>query len=197
MLCKTCECEKPEEDFLVRSKSGKRHWKCKTCRTAYNKTKSDYKKKRYEDNKEEILRKMREYFLENQVEIKSRRKEARVRDRDRLRAKAKKRYHNLTEDEKKTQALKKYGLTLEEYNVLFESQNKSCAICETSSPKSKLGFCVDHDHATGKVRGILCHSCNTGIGLLEDNPAIMGKAADYIRNYNNSTNNTTQEEGFS
>jgi hypothetical protein len=70
---------------------------------------------------------------------------------------------------------RKYGLTLEGYNDLVRSQGGRCAICGAAST-----LCVDHDHATGRVRGLLCHNCNRGIGLLGDDAARVGRAAEYL-----------------
>lgn len=69
------------------------------------------------------------------------------------------------------------GASKEIVDKLIDAQNNRCAICE-----KKLGkrFCVDHDHATGKVRGILCYRCNTGIGLLGDNADGIKKALEYL-----------------
>jgi hypothetical protein len=72
----------------------------------------------------------------------------------------------------------RYGITLDEYFVLVESQQKACAICGVI-PEVKLH--VDHDHETGRIRGLLCGSCNRAIGLFKDNVNLMLKAAEYLR----------------
>lgn len=80
------------------------------------------------------------------------------------------------------QLLRKYGITLEEYDRLYEKQSGVCAIChlpQSSTRNSRL--CVDHDHQTGEVRGLLCSDCNRGIGLLKDDYRILNNAADYLR----------------
>lgn len=69
-----------------------------------------------------------------------------------------------------------YGLTPERHDALLESQGGVCAIC--SKPGLKL--VVDHDHATGKVRGLLCHHCNVGIGYLRDDIEILASAQTYL-----------------
>ena len=76
---------------------------------------------------------------------------------------------------------KKYGLSLEEYDNLLERQEGKCAICGTTENRGP-GFrlVVDHNHDTGKVRGLLCNGCNTGIGNLYDNPKVVLKAYEYL-----------------
>jgi len=70
--------------------------------------------------------------------------------------------------ESRNQHLKQaYGMTLEDYNELFLRQNKKCAICGKHQSESTRRFGVDHDHKTGKVRGILCNRCNTALGCFE------------------------------
>jgi hypothetical protein len=70
-----------------------------------------------------------------------------------------------------------YGITLDELKEYLRIQNNACAICLkefTAEPH------VDHSHETGKVRGLLCFQCNTGIGKLEDNPINILQAALYL-----------------
>ena len=76
---------------------------------------------------------------------------------------------------------RKYGITLVEYERLYEEQGGVCAICKQGPTKPTRGtaeptFVVDHDHNTGAVRGLLCGHCNTGIGLLRDSPEVLGAA---------------------
>lgn len=74
----------------------------------------------------------------------------------------------------------KYGMTMEDYKNLSKKQNDRCAICG-----KRVKLVVDHDHATGKVRSLLCHPCNAGLGYFYDNPDSMRKAADYLEAHNN------------
>ena len=74
-----------------------------------------------------------------------------------------------------------YNLTIEEWNAIFEKQNRCCAICGSPYSGRKNGqWCTDHDHATGKVRGILCTGCNSALGHCKDDPSILRAAAKYL-----------------
>jgi len=75
-----------------------------------------------------------------------------------------------------------YGLNVEEFLALLVHQDGGCAICEKPlDTDDHKGIHVDHDHATGKVRGLLCSSCNTGLGLLKDNAAVVKRALAYLK----------------
>lgn len=60
-----------------------------------------------------------------------------------------------------------YGITVADYDRMLANQGGGCGICQTTESKGRGRFHVDHDHKTGKVRGILCHSCNTALGRVE------------------------------
>jgi hypothetical protein len=79
---------------------------------------------------------------------------------------------------------KKYGLTLEQYNEMKERSKNLCYIC--SRPPKKRSLCIDHNHKTGKVRGLLCYECNRRlIGKLGDRPnaiELFEKAVQYLKN---------------
>lgn len=76
---------------------------------------------------------------------------------------------------------RKYGITVSEYNRLLALQEGKCAICKTDCPgKGKRHFHVDHDHLSGKVRGLLCVKCNMGLGSFDDNQALLWAAAFYV-----------------
>jgi hypothetical protein len=83
--------------------------------------------------------------------------------------------------------LKRYGLTADDYEQLLAAQDGKCAICgmtsgwrhRQSGERKKLA--VDHCHETGRVRGLLCDRCNTAIGKLNHDPALLQKAIEYLR----------------
>jgi len=81
---------------------------------------------------------------------------------------------------------------MDDYNAMLKAQNFKCSICghgETAiNPRSKKAFdlAVDHDHKTGKVRSLLCKSCNTMLGDAKDSTEILTKAIDYLKNHASS-----------
>lgn len=81
--------------------------------------------------------------------------------------------------------LAKFGLTVEQYNELLRRQGNSCAICRSpfghvSKTGKQARLAIDHDHRTGKVRGLLCNSCNRGLGYLGDSSDILRSALHYL-----------------
>jgi hypothetical protein len=80
-----------------------------------------------------------------------------------------------------------HGLTLAGFEHLKTAQNGLCAVCRKPETLRKRGvpleLSIDHDHATGKVRGLLCTSCNLGIGHLGDDPARLRAAAEYLERF--------------
>lgn len=82
---------------------------------------------------------------------------------------------------------KLFGITLEEYNRKFTEQGGVCQICSKPQDGQTKNLAVDHCHATGKVRGLLCNNCNRALGLFEDSTALVEKAAAYLAVYENQT----------
>lgn len=78
-----------------------------------------------------------------------------------------------------------YGITVYDYYDMLESQNNKCKLCDTKEPGGKGRWHIDHCHDSGRVRGLLCHTCNTGIGLLQEDPELLCKAALYIKQEGN------------
>jgi hypothetical protein len=71
-----------------------------------------------------------------------------------------------------------YGITLRDYDEMFHKQASGCAVCGEWPGEKPL--CVDHCHDTGEVRGLLCNNCNTGIGMLRDDPMLVLRAYEYL-----------------
>ena len=96
--------------------------------------------------------------------------------------------HRGSESIRKTNLKYLYKLTPSEYERMLKRQNNKCAICESIFPGKKGSFHVDHNHVTKKVRGLLCHKCNVGIGCLRDNIAILKQAISYLLSYEKENN---------
>jgi hypothetical protein len=79
------------------------------------------------------------------------------------------------------QLLRKYGITLADYDAMYAEQGGECAICETVETDVVKGrFHVDHCHETGKVRGLLCYHCNMVLGYAKDDTAALAAAINYL-----------------
>lgn len=78
-------------------------------------------------------------------------------------------------------------MTLDQFNNMLEQQDHKCKICLGTLPENKPGrfTCIDHDHITGQIRGLLCIECNSGIGFLKENADVVLRAARYIQNAGN------------
>lgn len=75
----------------------------------------------------------------------------------------------------------RYGLTVDAYEAILTAQDGKCAVCSTDQPGGRSArFHVDHDHATGKVRGLLCFRCNTVLGAMRDEPSLLTSAIAYL-----------------
>lgn len=83
------------------------------------------------------------------------------------------------------QLIAKYGITHEQYEKMLFHQNGLCAICGSKqSHRGSDHLFVDHCHKTGKVRALLCHGCNAGIGQLREDPQILENAILYLKKHN-------------
>jgi len=73
--------------------------------------------------------------------------------------------------------IEKHGISIEDYERVLAGQNGRCLICQREFPRTP---CLDHDHGTGELRGLLCDRCNLGIGHYKDNPVWLRRAADHV-----------------
>ncbi len=159
-LCRTCNSRKLDSDFGrdERSKDGLA-WRCHACAKKTHKRWRD----RNSDHVRDVARGVRRERYKNEP----------VKDRKILR----------------TSRLKKFGLTYEDFERMLILQGYKCDICakEITVDSDKHSYaksaCVDHNHDTGKVRGLLCSRCNTGIGLLGDDARLLQIAADYLKRH--------------
>lgn len=157
LRCSKCICHKPDEAFRIRPdrpRSGKRRGRfssCKDCEEKYRK-----------------LPKSRE--LQNE-RVKRSKNRLRTRNLPKLR-----------QMERRQNLKRNYGMTLEDYESLVTLHNGVCAICGEKPTKGRgKKLHIDHDHATGKIRGLLCGQCNSALGNFKDNVAILKSAIKYLR----------------
>lgn len=155
-ICSKCHMKKEFSNFRRQTsrKDGCQSW-CKKCASKRDKT---YWKK--EKNK---LR-AREYRRTHKEHLSQLRR---------------KRYLNNLPKHKDQQLRRTFGISLDQYNIMLKKQNNKCKICNKEEVGRKLS--VDHDHKSGKVRGLLCNHCNRGIGSFYDNPTLLLTAIKYLK----------------
>lgn len=119
-----------------------------------------------------------EYYVLNRARILAKSKAWYAANRDR-RKKTLRKWH----------LAKKYGLTPEQFESMLLAQNNVCAICSNR----RKAMCVDHDHSTGEVRGILCRRCNALLGLIEDDTARLARAIQYLNSSRNKVHQSSNE----
>lgn len=88
------------------------------------------------------------------------------------------------------QSVYRHGLTPSQKADMLTAQGGVCAVCAASAPGGK-NWHTDHCHATGKIRGILCHHCNVALGHVKDSPAILRKLAAYLEDHGEATHGPT------
>ena len=103
------------------------------------------------------------------------------------RARARLKRANFSDEQRRDDRSKKmknrYGITMDDYDILFQEQEGLCAICEMPGQRTAnrdFALVVDHDHETGLVRGLLCYPCNMGLGGLGDSAADLQRALRYL-----------------
>lgn len=156
--------------------------------------------------REQAKQRMRRWRLANREHVKAyaqrwakahrdmcRRQSQRMRAKhgEKYMAQKRRRYHEIRSDparatvERERRArvrlLSRYGLSGEQFDALLAAQHGGCALCSTTfGTKATPTLCVDHDHRTGRVRGLLCHSCNAALGLFREDAALIWRAFDYL-----------------
>ena len=81
----------------------------------------------------------------------------------------------------------RYGITLDTYHATLEAQDNRCAICGKTPEENGKRICVDHDHETNEIRGLLCNRCNRVLGFVQDNPSLLRNAASYLEQHSKET----------
>jgi hypothetical protein len=158
--CKKCGVTKPLTEFYreVTAKDGHRG-ECKACFSLASKA-------RYPARRELMIQRAQRWREENPERFRATQKARRQRPE----AKAKEREAHL---------LRKFGITQAQYDEMLAQQGGGCALCGRP-PAPGISLHVDHDHVTGKVRGLLCFRHNNALGDFDDDPAMLMKAAGYL-----------------
>lgn len=131
-----------------------------------------YSRDWYRRNREKDLARQAAWRAANKELLQASRQAFREANRERLNAEQRERRKADPENNlriwRKSHYKCKYGITVEQYDAMLERQEGRCAICRGEDPGGRFGrFAVDHDHATGAVRGLLCMMCNTTLGRYE------------------------------
>lgn len=147
--------------------------------------KIEYARKYYKENREKVLEFMKKYNISHKKEKREYEKKRYIKEAEKQKNYSRNYRKEHPEWEKNNQLKNKYGITLDSYNELLVKQNGVCAIClNREKSKNKFGkvrnLYVDHNHETGKVRGLLCHNCNSMLGYSGDNPTILEIGKEYL-----------------
>ena len=158
--------------------------------------KKAYLKEWYQRNKAHVAEQGKKYREANKESISARRKEYRESERGRetyrswrksnpekVKAIRDKERRENKDTRRNRDFMQKYGITLADYDQMFAEQDGLCAIC-FQPPTEGRRMAVDHNHETGKVRGLLCLRCNLAIGNLRDDPMVIASAFSYVEAHN-------------
>jgi hypothetical protein len=175
-ICGKCKIEKSIERFAKSSNRKDGYdYQCKDCTREWRK-----------NHKEYIDRKRKEWHDAHPDKIKLAHKRWAKKNRDKILKHNKKIRAEHPERARKHHLKFAFGITLDDYNKMFQEQNGVCAICgqpETKIDKQKNKLrvlSVDHNHTTGQIRGLLCDRCNLGIAFFKDNAEILLNASMYL-----------------
>jgi hypothetical protein len=188
-ICTKCNKSLLLENFSMRISAKQiRRSECRQCSAKryeqWEYKNTEHKKEYYEKNKKIISLKNKTWKEKNLDRVKKQRKERDMKNKEKLQSQ-RKAYRTKYAQQEKNYALKrKFGISLEEYNLMFEKQKGACAICnrpERVMCEGKIkNLCIDHNHDTGKVRQLLCNSCNTAIGFFDENIHFLDSAIKYL-----------------
>lgn len=176
--CPRCKKEKDTSEFLL--KNDKPYGNCKSCRVEKYLEKKEYNQNYYIENKDKIRERGKRYVERNAETLKERRREAHIKKKEKWIAAGDGTYEEIKEKQANKDLLRRYGISLECKNRLFELQGSVCAICKSPQNDRKVGLHADHDHTTNEIRGILCLKCNAGLGYFKDNVEILNNAIKYL-----------------
>jgi len=139
----------------------------------------EVKKEYYEKNKDKI----KEYREKNKDKIKEVKKEYREKNKDKIKEVGKEYYEKNKDKIKESRLMRKYGLSLEDYEKMLVSQKYICPICKEKldiNENNGKRIVVDHDHNTEAVRGLIHANCNSLLGFAGDNNKILLNAKEYL-----------------
>ena len=127
----------------------------------------------------------RQQYLKHKDREKETRREYLIKNRETVLEKQRK-YNKENPLKRKNAVLKNvYGITLVQYNEMFETQEGKCAICQRHQNELTRTLCVDHDHKTNKVRALLCVTCNTDVSVVENR---LEEMTNYLNKYRKDLN---------
>ena len=148
--------------------------------------KAAYMKEYYQANKEELSAYHKEYRQANKEELNAYHKEYQQANKEKINSWHKE-YYQANKEKiaariKEYKLKKKYGITLKEKKAMLKKQNNKCKICSFKFNENnfKSTSCIDHCHTTNKIRGLLCRSCNVGLGHFKDNTNLLTTAITYL-----------------
>lgn len=127
------------------------------------------------------------YYQNNRERLLAYKKQKHIDNKDLYNSRAKAWSENNPDKIKNGRLLRSFGITLEQYNEMLRKQDYKCAICDTHKDNEIRALAVDHCHTTGKIRGLLCTTCNRALGLLKDNSEILEKAVNYVKSKEEAT----------
>ena len=148
--CKACKATWAKKDYAAHPEKASAH--NRKCRVKYLDERRAQSRKYSAEHREEFNTRGRKYRIEYPEKV--------------------------SIGQRKSKLLHKYGITMEDYDKMFMTQHGRCAIC--GCPPNGKRLYIDHDHNGGKVRGLLCHKCNSMLGYARDDVAILAKAQDYL-----------------
>lgn len=158
--CRICARKKLLSDFHRASgmRDGHRS-ECKECTR-------EIRRRYYANHRDESIARVERWRRENPKKFEAWKKRNREENRDRIRV-----------SNRRGHLRRKYGISLEDFDFLVVAQAGRCALCDRHDGH---GLHVDHDHTSGRVRGLLCGKCNKAIGLLDEDPRLFAAAVGYL-----------------
>ena len=177
--CTTCKEEQELSEFRKdRSRKDGIHPTCNTCNKKIQRT-------WYQNNKKKAQNEAKKRHAENKDQINSKRRQQRKDNPEKYREESKA-YNKANPHIARESSWRRAGIkdmTVVRYNQMFEDQKGLCALCERPQEQFKRRFAIDHNHDTGKARGLLCDRCNTGLGKMNDSINQLEKAIKYLKQY--------------